>query len=1037
MDLPSRDELTGRWLRKIIYKGQENYVFKPLHDLTWCTLWTGTIALDIENGDLIQHARDIIQHALNIDQRVREFVTVHELTDTMIRNAYAAGYNREDIRASTEFDIENEHKLHVFQSTLITANGDGERGKRKLEHVGNTLTGDKLYAPFYYLKCYEKESTIVEQNRTRVVHTKPSIGKRYVNRQRWENVDASFDDGDVTIDRISRNRYVHSRNPYVQLKYNNATYRICYTYENRAVPINNIWCEEMGIRRLLNLPVQVVIGTSIIKASYLTIHIQKQVFNWESQENLGSSHIVEIKSNNTKEHRTQNKFMECKQNLYKACKEHLVVAPAPLECKEEAMGLGNTFWKCLMNDEDAENDADYQRIQRLKINPYDETKTEPPEYGNIRIDFRKAQEWALEIMFRENKLRSGIYILPCGGGKTLLGIAAAVRSGKRRVLVLVPNETIMHQWIRRFQERALIKCYQIEENIPLRRRTVVVAKWDKLKYGLNEDKNKRKNEDGIKNVTDIFKMNWDLLIMDEAHNIRTADQTRQLMQILSYKIFIGLTATANTSVDEEKEDGKKPSFPWHVEFAPVVYETAWPIKNTIVKKIPCASPVVFEKSERNESKQYDATESVDSLPVEVKKTNEGNMKNSDICIYNVKKIIEIEKLINWHEKQGEPIIVFVYYVAHVKMLRRTLVREPVHYSHRLFGKFLKLSADKYVDRIKMKYAIAAKINNMTQQPHELTDEMKLLCPYLDRDNYWEDYKNTMQEEIDSNVWDIIKRVTKKDKDQIESIDGVTSAQYEKLFFLLDTPRVAMHGQTDPYNMKSRTLVYEKFKRGHIKTLIVNSITDEGVDLPNARVVIITGGAFGKRTQTAQRFGRALRGVEDSDVPRYLYEVYTGGKSIEEKYVDKRLEFLEARGYTIEEMKSDSDMDVADSDMDVGESDSDVGESDSDMDMDDSDRNEIVAGETKNCTYTLETTLGGDDGYTRVKEYIITHEQMEEFEEKKLRTLNGGEQLEIRGNEIIYRRLCSNLYDNNRMLALLIAEHLGKNVEEIQYNTSVF
>ena len=1017
MDPPSRDELTGRWLRKIIYNGEEKYVFKPLHDLTWCTLWTGTIALDIENEELIQHARDIIQHALNIDPRVREFVTVHELTDTMIRNAYSAGYNREHIWASTEFDIKN--KLHVFQSTLITeGNAHGECGKRKLEHVGNTLTGDKEYAPFYYLKCYEerKESTIVEQKRDRIVHTKPSIGTTSMLTQIWEDFNEPFDD-EVTFSKIVNNQYVH-------FKYNNATYRICYTYENRAVPINNIWCKEMGIPKLLNLKKQVVIGTRIVTTTNpaeFVKYIQKQDVKWEQ------INVDQMIGKQRMEYRTQNKFMECKKNLYKACKEHLVVAPAPLECEKEAMGLGNTFWKCLMNDEDAENDADYQRIQRLKINPYDEMKTEPPKYGNILIEFRKAQEWALEIMFRENKLRSGIYILPCGGGKTLLGIAAAVRSGKRRVLVLVPNETIMHQWIRRFQERALIKCYQIEEKLPTR--AVVVAKWDKLKYGLDEEKNKRTNEDGIQNVTNILRMDWDLLIMDEAHNIRTAKETRKLIQTLSYRIFIGLTATANTSVDEEKEDGKKQHLPWHVEFAPVVYETAWPIKNTIVKKIPCASPVVFEKSERNESKQYDATESVDSLPVEVKKTDKGKMKNSDICIYNVEKIFEIEYLIDMHEQRGEPVIVFVHLVSHVKMLRRTLVLEPVHHSHRLFGKFLKLSADKYVDRIKMKYAKAANIANMTQQPHELTDEMLLLCPYLDRDNYWEDYKNTMQEEIDSNVWDIIKRVTNKTKDQIESINGVNSGQYEKLFFLLDTPRVAMHGQTDPYNMKSRTLVYEKFKRGHIKTLIVNSITDEGVDLPNARVVIITGGAFGKRTQTAQRFGRALRGVEDSDVPRWLYEVYTGGKSIEEKYVDKRLEFLEARGYTIEEMKSDSDMDVADSDMDVGESDSDVGESDSDMDMDDSDMNEIVAGETKNCTYTLETTLGGDDGYTHVQEYIITHEQMEEFKEKKLRTLSGGEQLEIRGNKIIYRRLCSNLYDNNRMLALLIAEHLGKNVEE--------
>ena len=102
-------------------------------------------------------------------------------------------------------------------------------------------------------------------------------------------------------------------------------------------------------------------------------------------------------------------------------------------------------------------------------------------------------------------------------------------------------------------------------------------------------------------------------------------------------------------------------------------------------------------------------------------------------------------------------------------------------------------------------------------------------------------------------------------------------------------------------------VYEKFKRGDIKTLFLTRIGNEGVDLPNARVIIIASGQGTSETEDAQRFGRALRGVEESKDNRFLYEVYTDTNSVvhlsddlnrEKIYAEKRETFLRNRGYTI-------------------------------------------------------------------------------------------------------------------------------------------
>jgi superfamily II DNA or RNA helicase len=62
---------------------------------------------------------------------------------------------------------------------------------------------------------------------------------------------------------------------------------------------------------------------------------------------------------------------------------------------------------------------------------------------------RDYQEQALKRVFGNHRARSGIIVLPCGAGKTLVGIVAAC-TVKKSTLVLCNNSVAVEQWYAQF-----------------------------------------------------------------------------------------------------------------------------------------------------------------------------------------------------------------------------------------------------------------------------------------------------------------------------------------------------------------------------------------------------------------------------------------------------------------------------------------------------------------------------------------------------------------------------------------------------------
>jgi len=107
---------------------------------------------------------------------------------------------------------------------------------------------------------------------------------------------------------------------------------------------------------------------------------------------------------------------------------------------------------------------------------------------------------------------------------------------------------------------------------------------------------------------------------------------------------------------------------------------------------------------------------------------------------------------------------------------------------------------------------------------------------------------------------------------------------------LDVPVIT--GEVTP---RRRDELYGAFRRGELKRLVMTSVGEEGIDLPNANVGINICGLYGSRMGFSQRFGRVLRPKEGQ---AFFYELVTAG-TVEQDYSERRRAYLISRGYDFE------------------------------------------------------------------------------------------------------------------------------------------
>ena len=100
--------------------------------------------------------------------------------------------------------------------------------------------------------------------------------------------------------------------------------------------------------------------------------------------------------------------------------------------------------------------------------------------------------------------------------------------------------------------------------------------------------------------------------------------------------------------------------------------------------------------------------------------------------------------------------------------------------------------------------------------------------------------------------------------------------------------------TGKTRLAEREKLFEKFRTGENKLLIVSKVANFSLDLPEANVAIQVSGTFGSRQEEAQRLGRILRPKKDGG-PASFYTLVTRDTRDQEFAANRQI-FLTEQGY---------------------------------------------------------------------------------------------------------------------------------------------
>lgn len=251
---------------------------------------------------------------------------------------------------------------------------------------------------------------------------------------------------------------------------------------------------------------------------------------------------------------------------------------------------------------------------------------------------RPYQEKALSKMFGNGRARSGVIVLPCGAGKSLVGVAAAARV-RKAVLVLATNAVSVDQWCLQFKMWSDVRDQDIcrftadsKEGIKggKERGVVVVTTFNMIAFG-----GKRAAESN-KIIEEIRGREWGLLLMDEVHVV-PAQMFRKVISITKSHCKLGLTATLVREDDRIND--------LHFLIGPKLYEANWLdlVKGGFIANVQCVE--VWCPMTKEFYAEY--------------LNPDNSRRKQGLYVMNPNKFRACEYLIRFHEQQrGDKIIVF-------------------------------------------------------------------------------------------------------------------------------------------------------------------------------------------------------------------------------------------------------------------------------------------------------------------------------------------------------------------------------------------
>ncbi|HUG70140.1 MAG TPA: DNA repair helicase XPB [Pirellulaceae bacterium] len=141
----------------------------------------------------------------------------------------------------------------------------------------------------------------------------------------------------------------------------------------------------------------------------------------------------------------------------------------------------------------------------------------------------------------------------------------------------------------------------------------------------------------------------------------------------------------------------------------------------------------------------------------------------------------------------------------------------------------------------------------------------------------------------SDKLDVVRELLRRHPDEPTLVIGMYVEQLNEIAKQLDVPVI-----TGTTSQQKRDRLFEDFKSGRLRTLVVSKVANFAVDLPDASVAIQISGTFGSRQEEAQRLGRILRPKAGQN-QAHFYTIVSRD-TVEQDFAHKRQLFLCEQGY---------------------------------------------------------------------------------------------------------------------------------------------
>ena len=145
---------------------------------------------------------------------------------------------------------------------------------------------------------------------------------------------------------------------------------------------------------------------------------------------------------------------------------------------------------------------------------------------------------------------------------------------------------------------------------------------------------------------------------------------------------------------------------------------------------------------------------------------------------------------------------------------------------------------------------------------------------------------------------VVRDLVKKHEGERILVIGQYLDQIDELAEALNAPKL-----TGATPVDERERLYEEFRDGRTKVLVVSKVANFSVDLPEATVAVQVSGSFGSRQEEAQRLGRLLR-PKESGLPANFYTL-VARDTVDQDFAQNRQRFLAEQGYSYTILDADN------------------------------------------------------------------------------------------------------------------------------------